>query len=561
MKKKSLSLTLAICIALSLFSGMTFCASAATNPYGRLQTINGVTTVRCTYYAWQQAYDNTGVALPALGNGGQWYSNAKNQGLSTGTVAKAKAIACYSGGSYGHVAYVVSVNGSTMTINEGGITYTNGSAYNGDGIRNGATSTSVVGNKKDQYSSMTLQGFIYLSDSGPSSVTITCYPSKNTIQEHNAILWGKVDKPASYSVDRIGIAIRKETGTYSNGWSKYEPPTENYVGKTYMHPLYNMNDELGLTLESGTTYCYKFYAKVNGTEYWSAESSFKTTGTHSHTYSSTWSKDSTYHWKVCAGCGNVGNKANHTWNSGSITKQPNCNNTGTKTYTCTVCGGTKVETIAKNNSHNFVNGKCSVCGYQAEKVKFPDVTYTSWYGDSVAYAVGAGLMKGYGNGKFGTSDGIQRQDFVIILSRLSGDDLSVYEGQKAFKDVDPNAYYATALAWAKANGVSSGYQDGSFGVGKKVTREQIMTFLHNYAVLQDYDVTVTDAEKAQIRAQYSDFVNVSGYAQEATYWALKNGVISGKQINGKRYISPGSPAQRCEVAAMFYNINEKAIFA
>lgn len=39
-------------------------ASAASNPFGKWQTINGVTTIRCTYYAWQQAYDNTGVALP-----------------------------------------------------------------------------------------------------------------------------------------------------------------------------------------------------------------------------------------------------------------------------------------------------------------------------------------------------------------------------------------------------------------------------------------------------------------------------------------------------------------
>ncbi len=240
-----------------------------------------------------------------------------------------------------------------------------------------------------------------------------------------------------------------------------------------------------------------------------------------HKESEEYTSDATNHWKVCEICGEVLGKEKHT----------------------------------------FVNGACSVCGQKPPKVNFPDVNYNDWYGPSVEYAVAAGLIKGYSNGRFGTADGIQRQDFVIILSRLSGDDLSVYEGKKSFKDVDPNAYYATALAWAKDKGVSNGYQDGSFGVGRKVTREQIMTFLHNYAKLKGCNVTVTDAEKAQIRAQYSDFVNVSSYAQEATYWALKNGVISGKQVNGKRYISPVSSAQRCEVAAMFYNIDQKGIFA
>ena len=66
--------------------------NVATNPYGQYQAINGVTTVRCTYYAWQQAYDKTGVALPALGDGGQWYNNAKNKGLSVGTTAKSASI-------------------------------------------------------------------------------------------------------------------------------------------------------------------------------------------------------------------------------------------------------------------------------------------------------------------------------------------------------------------------------------------------------------------------------------------------------------------------------------
>ena len=223
---------------------------------------------------------------------------------------------------------------------------------------------------------------------------------------------------------------------------------------------------------------------------------------------------------------------------------------------CEICG----EILGKEK-HNFVSGVCTVCGQKAPKVNFPDVDYNAWYGDAIEYAVAAGLMKGYGSGKFGTADGIQRQDFVVILSRLSGDDLSEYEGKPSFKDVPTNAYYATALAWAKAVGVSSGYANGKFGVGDKVTREQIMTFLYNYAKLKGYGIAVTDEQKAAIRAQYSDFNTVSGYAQEATYWALSKGVISGKDAGGgKKLIAPKANAQRCEVAAMFYNIDQKNIF-
>jgi len=65
----------------------------------------------CTWYAKQRRPD-----LPnRLGNGGQWVMNAAAQGYATGTTPRAGAIA----ETYGHVAYVESVNGDgTMVISD-----------------------------------------------------------------------------------------------------------------------------------------------------------------------------------------------------------------------------------------------------------------------------------------------------------------------------------------------------------------------------------------------------------------------------------------------------------
>ena len=84
-----------------------------------------------------------------------------------------------------------------------------------------------------------------------------------------------------------------------------------------------------------------------------------------------WSKaNDTQHSRTCSVCQNV-EKANHTWNSGSITKQPTCKETGVKTFTCTTCNATKTESITKTNDHKYgswtkVNDTthkhtCSVC--------------------------------------------------------------------------------------------------------------------------------------------------------------------------------------------------------
>lgn len=146
-------------------------ANAETNPYNKMQTIEGVTTVSCTWFAWQEAYEKTGVELPRWGNAVNWYERAKIAGYSVGSTAKVNSIAVWqnSNNVYGHVAYVVSVNGENMTINEGGVTIlavskeTNEvikTPYNGNGVYYGNVLS--VSNKRSETSF--LLGFIYLSN-------------------------------------------------------------------------------------------------------------------------------------------------------------------------------------------------------------------------------------------------------------------------------------------------------------------------------------------------------------------------------------------------------------
>ena len=93
------------------FLSFTLSVNAATNPYGKYQDLYGVKTVRCTWYAWEQAYTNAGVALPGWGNAQTWYNSAAMAGYSVGKEAKANSIAVWSSSDgYGHVAYVVSVD-------------------------------------------------------------------------------------------------------------------------------------------------------------------------------------------------------------------------------------------------------------------------------------------------------------------------------------------------------------------------------------------------------------------------------------------------------------------
>ena len=90
-----------------------------------------------------------------------------------------------------------------------------------------------------------------------------------------------------------------------------------------------------------------------------------------HTYGE-WEKSSeTQHKRVCGKCGNE-EFADHTWDEGEVTTEPTCKDTGVKTYTCTVCGETKTESVPVTDEHTWgswekvdeTNHKhtCSVCG-------------------------------------------------------------------------------------------------------------------------------------------------------------------------------------------------------
>ena len=69
---------------------------------------------------------------------------------------------------------------------------------------------------------------------------------------------------------------------------------------------------------------------------------------HVHSYSEDWTYDETNHWHeaTCGDTDTVSGKASHSWDSGTVTKEAGCTETGEMKYTCTVCGATKTETIA-----------------------------------------------------------------------------------------------------------------------------------------------------------------------------------------------------------------------
>ena len=104
-----------------------------------------------------------------------------------------------------------------------------------------------------------------------------------------------------------------------------------------------------------------------------------------------------------------------------------------------------------------------------------DVVSGSYYEKAVAWAIENGITTGTTTSTFSPDATCTRAQAVTFLARaLNAKATSVAE----FSDVPTNSYFADAVAWAAANGVTEGIGGGLFGSDNDCTRGQIVTFLY-----------------------------------------------------------------------------------
>lgn len=177
---------------------------------------------------------------------------------------------------------------------------------------------------------------------------------------------------------------------------------------------------------------------------------------------------------------------------------------------------------------------------------FADVAEGAWYYDAVAYASQNGLMNGVSADSFAPDATTSRGMIVTILYRLED---SPSAAQADFADVAAGAYYAGAVAWASANGIVTGYGDGTFGPDTAITREQLAAILYRYAQYLGLEVSQT----ADLTG-YGDAADISEWAQQAFAWAVREGLISGMDDGT---LAPQGTATRAQVATILMRLCEK----
>ena len=216
-------------------------------------------------------------------------------------------------------------------------------------------------------------------------------PTAANITETGAHIISRVTFPQKVVFAQAGIRVYDESGKMVGTRDELDPITSPYLKFDY-----DINSELGISLQSGKKYSSSLYVIVNGKEYWSQPVTFTTAHTHYYTATVTAPTCTTkgYTTHTCA-CGNsyvdtYTDALGHAWDNGKVTKQPTEAETGVKTFTCTRCGETKTETIPKlAHEHSYVAvvtaPTCTEKGYTTHTCACGD-SYVDTYTDALGHA-------------------------------------------------------------------------------------------------------------------------------------------------------------------------------
>ena len=215
----------------------------------------------------------------------------------------------------------------------------------------------------------------------------------------------------------------------------------------------------------------------------------------------------------------------HTWDSGKVTTEPTYTAEGVKTYTCTVCGETKTETLAKK--------------------AFVDVTstaYSDWYYDAVLWAADSGITNGVSGTEFAPGLDCTRAQVVTFLWRAAGCP-EPESGENPFVDVVETSYtewYCDAVLWAVEQGITTGVDATHFAPNATCNRAMVAAFIWRANGKLQPD---------SAQSSFSDVTDSGLYYYDAVLWCCENGIINGM---GDGTYAPMTTCNRAHVVTMLY---------
>ena len=249
---------------------------------------------------------------------------------------------------------------------------------------------------------------------------------------------------------------------------------------------------------------------------------------------------------LCEVCGcEYGEPCDHDYIT--VVTPPTCTEKGYTTETCKTCSeaikGDEIPALG----HKF-SGKatCERCGTRVTN-PFVDVDNTNIFYTAVmwAYTYEPQITAGHytdihGQTWFDPNSACTRAQVVTFLWRAAGRPESNGLIWKFLDAYDIATPYRDAVAWAVEQGITTGYQDGTFRPDQTVNRAEFVTFLWRFfgKPASSGDINV-----------FKDSASIAAPFQPAVAWAVEQGITTGYEDGTFR---PKTDCSRWQVVMFMY---------
>ncbi|WP_441445059.1 S-layer homology domain-containing protein [Brachybacterium sp.] len=117
-----------------------------------------------------------------------------------------------------------------------------------------------------------------------------------------------------------------------------------------------------------------------------------------------------------------------------------------------------------------------------KRSRFVDVPTSNMFYREISWAAQTGVTNGWADGTFRPLAPIDRDAALAMFYRSYGGGVPA-PARSPFTDITPRTEHYEAMSWGFANGVTTGWNDGTFRPGEQIHRDAIAVMIHRLEVL------------------------------------------------------------------------------
>ncbi|MDY3048600.1 MAG: S8 family serine peptidase [Rothia sp. (in: high G+C Gram-positive bacteria)] len=178
--------------------------------------------------------------------------------------------------------------------------------------------------------------------------------------------------------------------------------------------------------------------------------------------------------------------------------------------------------------------------------RFTDVPADHPFSKEISWLAQRGITRGWSDGTFRPQQSVNRDAMAAFFYRLAGSPQYTAPSVSPFKDVPVDHPFYKEISWLAEQGITRGWEDGTFRPSQPVNRDAMAAFFYRMAGSPAYTAPQDPA--------FSD-IEASPFYKEIS-WLAEQGITSGWEDGTFR---PVTPIERGAMAAFIYRFDQKVL--